>query len=519
MDNKIFQAWYRDLTNFIKTTIDDTDSHIVIIALSRKMPRLITWIEEKVLSSEEAKSFRSLIHNPHCIYTTEHAIPFVFSQNNMKEAKVLILDDMIVTGETIQGVSDEIYTLTGHRPSYLSLYAYIKNQKKGTATPSIGTNISEDLPKQLNNIQEARKVMRQFSEKIEETQLPIDMEFPILHIKKRNEIPDNDTLDRIINELRSRQPKARYRIHKIGGQDRDFTQLIEKDINRLFNNDFAKLRLFRHENEARLICYAPNILGDRQVMDPALFTNERYRQLWQDLSVNSIIADPIKDQYDHIITEEDRIRHRLSSRLHKSLVVFANYMFSLSMMIRQKPDYIEALPDNEYKIELRREDLALLIGPQLASRHIDLLNELFQNSITSDSFRQEVNLPDLLATDNVKAEYIFVSTSAIFKSLTVEEAIKKLFAASYSVCSNFNEHNDSSIKGEYVMESFQSLYNKPSMLFQGLEGEMDVNYVIDHLIDEGFIVPVYERVRNENDTHYWRRFFRATHTSPLLMTQ
>lgn len=518
MEENVFRAWYNDITNFIKATINDPDKKIVIIALSRKMPRLLSWIKENFLSEKEAEEFNALLSNPQCIYTTEHAIPFVFAENGMTNAEVLVLDDMFVTGETMQGVSDEIYALTKRRPYYLGFYTYAKDQKKREEGITLfGTNISTVLPKQLNKIGEAREMMRSFSRMIEESQMPIDIEFPILHIKSRNF--ESSVSERVIAELRSRQPEARYFRNDVNGQIRDFTQLIESDINRLFNNDFAKLRLFPHKEDARLVCYAPNILSDSQVMNPFLFANEKYRRLWKNLLDTNTMPDPVKDQYDHIIDDEDQLRHKLSMRLHKSLVVFANYMFSLSMMIRQKHDYAEALPDSKYQVELRKEDLALLIGPHLADRYITNINDLYRDSITSDSLRQEINLPDLLANDNVMAEYSFLSTSAIFKANTAEEAIHGIFTAAYSVCANFKEKNEFSIKGVYVLESFQSLYNKPSVHLQGLNGEMEVNKSIDHLIDQGFVVPTYERVKNENNTLYWRRFFRATHTSPLLAPQ
>lgn len=513
MDTKIFQYWYNDITKFIKNTIDNS-SRVVIIALSRKMPRLITWALKEVLSESQVEYFLSLIHNPRCIYTTEHAIPFIFSQDDIKDTEVLILDDMIVTGETIQSVSDEICELIGRKPNYLSLYAYAKNQGKGVGFSTIGTNISEELPKQFNNIGVARNIMREFSKVIESTQLPIDMEFPILRINAENSY--DDIFDQISNELRTKQPEARCYTHKSTEQKVDFTQLIEKDINRLFNNDFAKLRLFRSDREVRLVCYAPNILSDEQIMDATLFANEKYSLLWKNLLENNIISDPVKGRYDHIISEEDILRHKLSLRLHKSLIVFANYIFSLSMMIRQKPYYMEVLLNSKYKVELHKDDLALLIGPHLAGQYIDPLNKLFKDSITSDSLHKEIDLPELLATTNVISEYNFISTSAIFNASTIEEAINKIFAAAYRVCSDFKEHSDSSIKGEYIMESFQSLYNKPSILFQGPDAEKEINKIIDRLVDKGFIVPIYERVKNENNSFYWRRFFRATHTAPFL---
>ena len=68
-----------------------------------------------------------------------------------------------------------------------------------------------------------------------------------------------------------------------------------------------------------------------------------------------------------------------------------------------------------------------------------------------------------------------------------------------------------------MLESFQSIYKKPSVLFKGDKEEMEVNRVIDNLIDDGYLVPTYERVSNNDNTFYWRRFFRPTHTIISLL--
>lgn len=513
MDSEIFQSWYDDFIKFIQPDLNNPNKKVVVIALSRKMPRLITWIKERFLSPEEANHFYELINSDYCIYTTEHAIPFVFSDAELLNCPILILDDMYVTGETIQGVSDEVFALTGHRPYFLSLYAYSRNFRENSVNSNLGTNISKSLPRLLDSIPEARNIMRHFSELIENTQLPIDMEFPILHLDREEKFSDEDgtAISAIIDNLRKSQPDSRYSEKNVNGFPVNFTQLIEKDINRLYNNDFAKLRVFNHEEEVRIVCYAPNILGDKQVLNPELFSNVNYHWLWKNLLENTI-SDPVTSQYDYIISDEDRLRHRLSYRLHKSLIVFANYMFSLSTMIRQKTDYSN--PYQSFHAEIRRDDLALLVGPALANQYARILNGLYQNNVTSDSLRQELNLPALLVTDNAESEYNYLSTTAVFNEKTVESAIKKMIASAYSICSNYRK--DGIPSETYILESFQSLYNKPSVKFQGLAGEMEINRVIDDLIDSGFLVPVYERVADENETLYWRRFFRATHTAPFL---
>lgn len=314
--------------------------------------------------------------------------------------------------------------------------------------------------------------------------------------------------------MRERQPEARYYFLEYNGEHQSFTQIVESDVNKLYNNDFAKLRVFRHKDGARLVCYAPNILGDIQVTTPELFANAEYRNLWGFLLQN-MIQDTVSGKFDFEITEEDRIRHRISKRLRRSMVVMANYLFSLSMMIRCQGDFEDAIARTDSSATLKESDIALLTGPKLAPQITQILNGFYIRGIISTSIRREIRLPDIIVTDDRESEYEYLSSVALFNALTAEEAIKGVFNMAYKVASNLKK-NYTPQKGAYVLESFQSLYQKPNMSLRGFEGELLINKTVDCLIDKGYIVPVYERVKDLNGTDYWRRFFRATHTAALL---
>ncbi len=512
MENKIFRDWYVDLITYLRMHLDN-NRQVVVIALSRKMPRLLSFIKDTVLGKEEVDTLDKYLHHPNCYYTTEHGIPFVFRDERLNEAEVLVLDDMIITGDTLNKVSDEILALTGRKPKYLGLYML----QTATEVVSPENNISEILPHRNTNIDELRKTMRTLSSHIESTGLPIDMEFPILHVRtvlKSSDVVE-DVFEPMIRCLRTTNPEARYYPQHVEESTKDFTQLIESDINRLYNNDFAKIRLFLHRSEVKVVCYAPNILGNRQVMSTDLFVTQAYKQLWHTI-LSSVINDPVKDRFDHVITEEDRLRHRLSKRLHRSLVVMANYLFSLSMMIREKNTYIKLLTDGMYSAELKEDDLALLLGPALASSCIAALNSFFKSGIESASCRREIRISDMLVPDEIQGDYEFLSTKMIFEANNVEKAIRGVFAAAYKVCSDMNKNRYMPVEGKPVLESFESLYGKPGRMFKGKEGEKEINAVVDNLIDRGYVVPVYEEAEDRNGTRYWRRYFRATHTACML---
>lgn len=512
MDPQIFKVWYNDLTSYLRQHITDNQP-VVVIALSRKMPRLISYIADKILSKEEAETLHNYLHHPNCYYTTEHGIPFVFSDSRLLDAEVLVLDDMIITGDTLSRVSDEILALTGRRPCCLSLYALNKPGEK----EELEYNISEKLPIRKTDIDELRQIMRDHSREIENTGLPIDMEFPILHVQPvlKSTSVSNEIFEPMIKSLRISDSDARYYPMQVDENTRDFTQLVESDINRLYNNDFAKIRLFRNDTEVRTVCYAPNILGDMQIMSTNLFVSQAYRQLWQKI-LFSVVSDPVKDRYDYAITEEDRLRHRLSKRIRRSLVVMANYLFSLSMMIRVKKSYTRALTEGMYSAEIKQEDVALLLGPALASVCVSDLNAFYRSGIESTSIRHEINISDLLVPDEIKGDYVFLSTERIFRAKTVKEAVEGIFAAAYIVCSDMDSNKYMPEDYKPVLESFESLYCKPSKKFREEEGEREINAAVDELIDQGYVVPVYETSEDRNGTRYWRRYFRATHTACLF---
>lgn len=501
MEGQIIMDWYNALTSYMSDCISN-GRKVVVIALSRKMPRLLSWIMDSQLSVEQRRTLESLLKSDFCIYTTEHGIPFVFNDSTLSEANVLILDDIIISGETIGSISDEVEYFIGKKPDYLSFYAYQDVQ---------ANSISECLPVTVDGQKPARKLASEFSNIIADHCLPVDMEFPILHWNMGTFTGDYSGFVEIIKD---KYDSARfYELGRPG--NRNFTLLVDSDAARQYNNDFAKVRIFEQTDGVKVVCYAPNVFSEVRLNSSDLFENSEYRAIWTSFLDNEIISDPVSRTTDIIIDDDDRRRHLVSQRRMHSLVVLANYLLSLSLLIREKSNL--GLLDYP-AVELRVDDLALITGSKLAPALTKIFNSIYERNITSTAKRMRVKLPSSIAPVGFSGLYRYLTTIILYESDSASEALTGIFARGLNLK---EKHSDltlfelNRVNSTFFLESYESLCERPRKMMRSPEGKLEINRTIDDMIDNGLIVPLYYFVEKEPGNFYWRRFFRASH--PLLV--
>jgi hypothetical protein len=474
--NFVIEKWERSLISHISSAVD-IENKVVIIALSRKMPRLLEWIENNNTSFKE--EFSRLKKS--CVYTTEHSIPLVFNEGD--SAKVFILDDLIRTGQTVQSVVDEVFSLTTHIPTVLAPFKFVD-----ASIQNCELSFVQELTEK-----ETETISKGICDIIQQSNLPVDMEYPI--VKTRD-----------CGILENREPINVLHYQVDSSNSSNFAYILEDETRYYFNNDFAKLRFFRDANGIKVVPFAPNIFSESALITDKLFVNEKYKSMYR------MVLDRMDVEKDYwlkwnSLNEESGERKRLL-RIFRTLTVWANYLFSLSAFIRFKAQG-GCAHDTAYRVE--EEDLELILGKNLAQALQPGLNCLIKDDEVSPSTRELLNVPSVRIHPKLIGTYKVFKYRAVLGSTTVEEALRHIFNTCKSVQNISRQHYIESMDSIVPEETYESLFEALSMRFDIRESKLKVYRWIDQQVDRGYIVPRYEQVVGEFDTHYWRRYFRVSH--------
>ena len=102
---------------------------VVVIAIARKMARLLEYYR-KTDSYLESLFDKSQFSSTFNYIITEHAIPLCLAQVNQQKKDIIILDDLIISGDTVESVTENVYHLTGIKPNIIAMAAtYPTNYK------------------------------------------------------------------------------------------------------------------------------------------------------------------------------------------------------------------------------------------------------------------------------------------------------------------------------------------------------------------------------------------------------
>jgi hypothetical protein len=180
--------------------------------------------------------------------------------------------------------------------------------------------------------------------------------------------------------------------------------------------------------------------------------------------------------------------------------VWANYLFSLSAFIRCKANIESA---GTLKFEVDYSDLSLILGNELAKEIEPRLNQLILSNEVSPSKRELLKIPACMINPGLLGSYKIQKYRVVFNERTVEGALNRIFGLLRYISSR-----SSGTEGFVTpQETYESIFEALSMRFDLSEIVGDVYKWVDQKVDEGVIIPRYERVAGANGFHYWRRFF------------
>lgn len=182
--------WIKELKELL-VSLKKNDADIVVIAIARKMPRLLeSFFANEVLSQEFLKNFDSKTgcQFPTSIFDikgvdiiTEHAIPFYFATDRAKCKEVIVLDDFMVYGDSVEQVSECVYYVTGKYPTVFVLgYKLDSNDYKDPPVVACAKTTPYKHPIRLEM---ASAFTTDNASRILRLNKPIDLEYTILSVK------------------------------------------------------------------------------------------------------------------------------------------------------------------------------------------------------------------------------------------------------------------------------------------------------------------------------------------------
>ncbi len=488
-------AWWKALIDRIKI-IKENGNVPVLIALSRKMPRLVDWFVHTFLPEHPDLPPKDLFEE--CELTTELSIPFrvAFSykyKSNVKENYIL-LDDIIIHGTTLRSVAYDLFLLS--KSGCCGELCYLSSVFLFNIPVNMPLNVCIDDVASLCclNIVDVRNVISEMASRIRTANLPLDMEYPILRMKDI----EGFSSEFVYNNFKSTNKGYTY----LGKWGNTATIILKQDSERNVS-DFSKVRFFKSDRYLSFEVFSPYSLPDflETGVNVNIFSDEKYCNLWE------IVILPVIDYFkSNSFLFDEPTAFALRQNMGRSLVVWANFLLSLSFMTEKCLDII---PEQmKSSLDIYNEDIDLILGSNFREKVIDYIKQIITEKIFDQTkINIEIEGMDSFAPQQFDAEY------SLFKAYCAShsDSIQKVLAEIFNFQNFANEmYNMPQYKFERLFygETYASLFRICAPYFHE-DIIFDINSWIDDQIDNGAVVPKYELFHNKNGYRRWRRFFHA----------
>ena len=501
-----------DLQNRISELSDGQS--LYIIALARKMPRFIQRILRHLNDTGDYKSveaWKKIMDDKRVIFITEHAIPFVFKGLNSQKTEVLVLDDVVVTGNTLRAVTGNIKFLTGKNADVWTLYyynsairpLYIENL-------TIGSGLKLPLPV-------IKKKINAICSLIAESELPVDLEFPILHLSTT----DSSAIDTFESELESKFSKESiYTLPDSGiipvSQDypplSSYNILLYSNLSDARRNDFAKVRCFKdiESKEIRIVPFLPLITRKQDLDDEKLFTTPLYSKIWCKVNISIIRPGEIEIGDDN----ESAVQSRgYEERYYLTKTIIANWLYSLSTFIK----YFYDDSTKSYKgfggnlPEVKEAELTLIVGKNLAKEIIAIVNDILTGGLQEHIYEYPRLISILLSSPDEEQEFIGEIINTISNSKNLYYALAETFGLAKTIRERdlenmgiVNDNTSNGISARALRYFLQFLYMSPLL-------EPDIHKWLDAAIDLGLVIPKYKPTKDNAGVKCWSIYYFASH--------
>ena len=500
------EHWWNCLNKRIEASIAK-DHGLCLVAISRKMPRIFEWIKYIWIPSIEDINKRKEYEEQFkriegiCL-VCEHALPFIFASQNHENKDIIVIDDIIIRGTSMNEVVNDIYAYTQNKP-YIS-YIFISSLCDYTYPNAIfedSTRIAEE---------EIRSIVDLLCECIKISSLPMELEFPVFHLPSSYETLYGALLEGN-KELNYRNYTIKHKVKNIFTHEeievKNFSIILEHELKWTLNHDYPKLRLFEKNNvTAYLEVSAPRVIPVADIESPDLFKEPQYHDLWK-----SILEAVGTSDLTYVADAESK--NRVSRRRALTLTVWANYLFSFSVAMNacRATSLLSQFPE-EPKVE--EKDITLLLGPGYAKKIVSLLNKIGNERITEPWLIEKYYDTEMyIAEEEVKEKYENKRYYFVLNFGSIAKGIEKLFESHQ----NPKELDLLSSRLPRLGETISSLEDIFNYPFNENEAKYvtELNHALDQGIDEGRISPFYSQVESSTGLMCWRRFYRGGSRSIL----
>lgn len=473
---------------------------IYIIALSRKMPRFFAWLRWIPDNGSISRLLKNL-DDPLVELTTEYAIPVIFSNvsdTSSPECVGIVVDDAIIFGATANKVCMEWLAASGTEPKYSTLF---RSQKGKLRDIFIGKDIYSSKELSFNDL---KAPLREISKCILRSALPVDMEYPIIWTNKYY----LEVKDFIANMVPCswRRYNVESEIDQVTKES--FTVMLDGERLNNGNSDFAKVRVFDKGVETALEVLAPCSIAEDDLFKGDFFLEPDYREIWENvLDVVGKVrpSDALKDGPLGALI--GRFSAVLEARKRSTLIVWANYLLSLSVFINN----MDVLVGSNECVCIKEEDVKLILGAQLAKPITKKLNDLISKRVSVSVNMEHVTLPIYVNPTKLHQNYMTQVAAQMIPAAGIEANLDQIYKVSYFSSQLYDDLPDREDVGHHIIgETYDSLrvhLNRFHHEKESSDVEMVINRWIDQRIDESRISPKYEIVIGSDNRRYFRRFF------------
>lgn len=475
------KKWYAEFRDLLSNFLNQ-GSKIFLVAISRKMPRFFDWM---IRNNDRLglEGLEELIANTE--YITEYALPFVFKSISPEEHyNVVVVDDCMVTGNTVRNVTQDVLIYTGGKKPVVSVIVSGMNPQTSLVDAD-----SWCLPTCAND-----KTVAQWLEFVSEcnaeSQLPIDIVFPIFHLDGNY---NESYVERFSKSFNS---DKWYYIDKQGIQ-KSINALLDEDMAELTALDFAKVRIFFDKDSAKIAVFSPFVVSYADLRKDSQFVDENLNQAWTKVKITPSLPN--------------------EKRTLLSLVAVLNYLYAVNTLQRNRSLLV---PDNA-SISLRIKDLSLILGSSLAEEIFEDLSVAINVEENGRSYLiHRLELPAMSVPDELMDAYMMQRKLIASRHIgddKKEDVIRELFDQA-SFDKDILGQNISLFHRMYssFFESFDSMQNLLRQYFEKEGLRLLVNKTVDLLIDTGRIIPRYVEVSGGDGLTYWRRYFTSAYSSVEL---